>query len=730
MNKLFAKRKIIRLILSIIAIVAFVFMAFMSFNSSSQIQERYNYSNEEISTYFNEGRTLDQAKIQTDVNTGVLALPNGSTVVQPFSASMSRTSFIKIYMEDANINPNRLKVSISDKDGTNEVLTTVQQLDDYSVIITPKEIVNATSDDKIITIYNGTGTTLNIYEYGKQSGMTLNDDSVNVAMIVGYDGYQNALGLELPGIILISFVFVLALAGLAAERFTEMDDEIGLSKLDEYELPTFKNYAIEMILSLATTISMFAWIYEYSFYYSINAFSYFISIALATITAIYIVRQLLVSRKDLARIFVIVMIPIGLLYWIFILPDYIPDEIAHFAKVFLTSEFKFTNNTSVDLPVTYSGRQLNTYYDFVKNIFAATDYTNTYTINNAVSYNVIAYIVPATVFAVFRILSLPIFVGYLAARLSNFCIFLFLGYEAVKATPIAKFAFLVYLFNPMMIHQGISLSEDMMVNGVAIFTVAYMFKVKFDDENISNHDILILCLCFGITLLTKYVYLPIFGLIFLSLGKLRRMNAGQYGLVIIGIVLSLGIYWAYNNLLPMADAALATNAQYLVDTGVNPVLQRNYLASNPLAIFSVVSATNAQSGQLYFYEFLGNNLGWLNINMPEGLSLIYLATMVLSAFVTKEEFSLKIPEKVWSIFLTILMYFLVVIGMYIYWSGVGAAASVGTQGRYFLPFIIIVVVCLIFKHNKPVIPYAWAYILAAVVVINVVEIGYVIGFFA
>jgi len=81
------------------------------------------------------------------------------------------------------------------------------------------------------------------------------------------------------------------------------------------------------------------------------------------------------------------------------------------------------------------------------------------------------------------------------------------------------------------------------------------------------------------------------------------------------------------------------------------------------------------------------------------------------------------------IILATIMAILVVTGLYIEWTGVGQMLVAGVQGRYFLPIIILPLLCLSLKNNYIKVKYANVFIPLCSLLINSLFITQIIRFF-
>src|SRR5699024_6071330 len=136
-----------------------------------------------------------------------------------------------------------------------------------------------------------------------------------------------------------------------------------------------------------------------------------------------------------------------------------------------------------------------------------------------------------------RLLGLSIYLGFYGGRMVNLMIFIIVGYNIIKMVPFGKWIFFVYFFNPMLLQQSMSFSADSIINSTCLLAIAYFLKLRFSEDKIRNKDIIVVFTLIGITLLSKYVYLPIYGIYFLLFDKLLKMDARQWGLCLIFIIL-------------------------------------------------------------------------------------------------------------------------------------------------------------------------------------------------
>ena len=75
------------------------------------------------------------------------------------------------------------------------------------------------------------------------------------------------------------------------------------------------------------------------------------------------------------------------------------------------------------------------------------------------------------------------------------------------------------------------------------------------------------------------------------------------------------------------------------------------------------------------------------------------------------------------------MYVLVNLGLYITWTGVGEPVIAGVQGRYFIPIMILPLLCFCMKDNHIKLKYDNLIILGGALAVNVLSIIEIAKFF-
>lgn len=412
------------------------------------------------------------------------------------------------------------------------------------------------------------------------------------------------------------------------------------------------------------------------------------------------------NKEKVEKIFISFLIPISLSYVFFIIPTYIPDENAHVWKSYEISTGKLitsvqddgTANSEVpEFFKAYHTDSISKYSKLESAKQVETDYNNLSLVDNpARAYPTILYAFSSIGFLIGRLINLNgIFAIYLA-RIFNTIIFLVLGYFSIKLIPFGKKVLGVILFLPMMLQQCISVSADSFMNCIIMFYIAYVLKICVCDKKINWKQIVLVIVMSVIIAISKFTYCPIIGICFLFIST-KNMDKKKKKIIIpiiiiISAIATLG-YYIFMQRYPSSDAQKV----YFETNNVNQIEQIKYIINNPIGLLRVLK--NSIISSEYLEQMIGIKLGWLNINIPSMYITIFLILLAISPFLDKNEIELKKWQKIWFLLISIVIYCLVIIALYLTWTPVGSAEVLGVQGRYFLPILPMILLPLCKKNR-------------------------------
>lgn len=708
------KTKHRRIILLVIAFVSFLGILSFSLTDKNVVEEKYNFQHTELQNYFKDGRELNIKKFLRNKSTGIYNLGPGQTSVQKFTTPMRKTKFVKIYLEKTPQNPNDLDINIVNKKGKVQTDITVQKVDKHTMIFTLGENYQYSKND-YLEITNNSYQTLSMLCHWERDGSQIDGQSVDLSLIMGFNGYKSDLNIYLFMSLIVTFALAtgLFIFELMKNRWTNHGGSI-----------SWKNYAIELVLGILTVVNFFLSIINLNYLQTTNFTYIFMTMIFGALLVTYMIKLLYLADHQYHKYFVIIAIPLGLLFWLFVLPDCVPDEEAHFAKMVLTSQFHINNNSKVALPNAYNTHALKSYYDVYLSMMEPVDYHDTYYINAAAAYPFYCYVPSALFFDFGKILHIPLYANYFLARLANLIVYIWLGHKIVKTTPVAKLLFTLFLLSPINLQQGASLSIDLYIVAINTYFVAYVFKVRFSDEVISWKDIGIIGLCFFFTMNTKYVYAPIYALLLILWPKFKEDKFKKV-LPLLGLMLlGAASYFLYNMLLPRT-ITMNKFSGYLENNNVHADLQKEYLMKNPQAAVNVVVNSWKENYDPYLSQAFGGMLGETFINMNPLYLWFYALTMFIASVKDTSKYQIKITSKILMLIIIILTTSLAIIGLYMIWTPVAYPFARGVQGRYFLP-VVILFMLLFQKANNKDNKYIRLFCLIGVILFILCSVAYMI----
>lgn len=495
------------------------------------------------------------------------------------------------------------------------------------------------------------------------------------------------------------------------------------------------NVIIEFILSIILAFSIYQIIIDKILLNSISFKYLIISILTGIIILSIIIWNSIYYRKKIEKIFLSIIIPIGMFYLVLMLPYHVPDEAPHFIRAYETYQGEFISSINeegkhrANIPIHLKELNLSNLKDYrtlQEQLQKKTDYSKkeeAYT--EAQSYPGILYIFSGIGMQIGEMLNLNIIVTMYLARILNFIFFLFLAYYAVKKIPFGKIMISSYFLLPMVLQQAASVSPDSMINGIAIFFIAYVIYLTLKAEQITKKEIIMIIGISAFLAVAKIVYMPIVFLLLLIISN-PKISKKQKLIVIIGSVLIaiiLGSTWY------VYQTRYHDERDYVKERDINSTEQIKNIISNPLGYTKTLNETFKKMGLTYILDFAGASLGWQNIDINKFIIITALFLLIISGWFEKNEICLSAKQKIWNILIAIGSIVLVFTALYIAWTEVGAGIVVGVQGRYFIPIIILLTLCLCMKNNYIKVKYIpWFYFIAFSI-INLIAIKTIVQFF-
>ena len=281
----------------------------------------------------------------------------------------------------------------------------------------------------------------------------------------------------------------------------------------------------------------------------------------------------------------------------------------------------------------------------------------------------------------------PLILMYMG-RLANLLVWILLVYMAIKIIPVHKWVLMLLALMPMTIFQGASLSADSFTIGVSFLLIAFILKLRFDEDLIVKRDIYILFLLSLMLALSKPIYILLMALIFIIPAS-RFENRKKMFLtftLLLGLVLTVILIW---NLLT-SGFFVSFQSQVSVRG------QTAFILAEPLSALSAILNSLALNWKDYLLMFVGN-LGWGDTPLPFSLVCIYIFMLILTAILDKSEVKIKFKDKLAFLLIFLSLFISIFVLEYLTWTPVGKTVVDGVHGRYFIPFAPLL---LLLVYNK------------------------------
>lgn len=448
----------------------------------------------------------------------------------------------------------------------------------------------------------------------------------------------------------------------------------------------------------------------------------------------FIFRKFSEKKIRLENIFLLIAIPIGLLYCIVTPFGKIPDEITHATKAIDISRGNLISkaNENGEAQLTYSEKledifslDNKTYEDYFEAIKANNNEITVYKFSNMALYSPICHLAPAIGILIAKIFSASLIIQLYAGRIMNLLLSIFLIYFAIKYIPFNKILVVVVALLPITMQEFASLSSDALTIAISVFFVAYILHLRFDDniKTLSRKDWWILIISMVTVSMSKIVYLPLCLLVFLiPENKLnsRKDKILKLGSLFIGVTI-LNLLW------------LVYSSRFLIEynIGVNSKQQVLFILKNPIEYCFIMLRTLVTYFQSWWLGLVGYDLGIFGLHTIN-ISYIFafsLSIVLIVLFLVNEDKDIKIDKITRIIFAFVFVCVVVLIftSLYVQFNKVRNTAIIGIQPRYFVPLLLLIPIILnnkILVFNKKV---DYKYFLMYIVFLSIHTLSFIIN---
>ena len=395
-------------------------------------------------------------------------------------------------------------------------------------------------------------------------------------------------------------------------------------------------------------------------------------------------------------------------------PFQVPDEHAHFLRIYQLSEFgiwgtKQDGLAGATLPISLrevidqlhgkptggaEARLKPRPFSDITPVLAIPlqpDQRAFQEIAGAAYYSPLAYIPQAVAMAAGRMAGAgPLMLLYLG-RLANALASVAVLAAAVRLIPIGREAVTLAALLPMSLTLYASLSADGAVIACCFLFAALTLRWQIRGS-VRWREIVVAGMAGVIFCSVKPIYAPLLAAGLTAVPRSRTpvdVFLRMAGLIL--VVIGVTVAWL-----------LSTSSLVVLKIeGADVARQVAYMSAHPLEFAGTMLRTYTQWPGFYYYSFVGV-LGWLNLRLPFALYCLPLIGLML-CWGTKRfrEPRLDGWSAAWNLVLIGCCWVLVTVALYLNWTPVGATLVDGVQGRYFLPFSALMIATLLSVFRLP-----------------------------
>lgn len=278
-----------------------------------------------------------------------------------------------------------------------------------------------------------------------------------------------------------------------------------------------------------------------------------------------------------------------------------------------------------------------------------------------------------------------IYLGKIFAMLFfSSCVFL-----SIKIIPWGKNIIFVISLLPITLELASSYSYDNVILALCLLCISYIMYLIYTKEKISWKDWGIVAVLIFLIAPGKMFYFLIGGMTFLI--PLRKYkNRRQYwlincGMIILGVLVLLIFRLQY-----MSNYVGAAGTESTLDPLAMNYTIGDILGDIPHSI-RVLLNTFSDRSDFYFNSMLGNSLGWLQVSISAsvitGFAIVLFGVSVCALPQELEQYSVDRKFRIVNLILCCVMSLGIFAALWISWTPNYYDCIEGVQGRYFLPFL-------------------------------------------
>lgn len=282
-------------------------------------------------------------------------------------------------------------------------------------------------------------------------------------------------------------------------------------------------------------------------------------------------------------------------------------------------------------------------------------------------------------------------------RVFNLLFYVGVTFLAMKRLPFGKSVVFGVSLLPMTLHLTGSMSYDSIILALAFYFTAVVLDLAYEREKVRIWDMVMLMVVTAVMGPCKMVYAVLMGLCFLI--PVRKFGGWRnYILAAAALLAAFAISMTVVNGQTIAVYATETN-NYVVwaeEAGYS----FSQLVSNQKLLLKMFYNTLVWQADYYYLTMIGAYLG--NVDVVLGVpylivTLFGFGLLGLSLRKPGENFKISKGQRIWIWILCLACAAAIMFSMLLAWTPVSSDIIDGVQGRYFLPFLPVLLISM--KNN-------------------------------
>ena len=433
-----------------------------------------------------------------------------------------------------------------------------------------------------------------------------------------------------------------------------------------------------------------------------------------------------VRRVRIETLFLVTVLGLGLFYNVLITPQMVPDEAKHIDMAYRYSNellgYESLGDTAClmradDAAMEFtSSPSFRNYRNIYYGLFSTVqdDRMVETEINSNIEGSILFYAPAVLGMTLARLLHLGTVPMLLLARYLNLTVFALLTWLGMKRLPCGKVTLFLISILPVNLQQCTSFSHDAMVHGILFLYGCLCLEAIYAEEKMNGQRMLLLTVLGVAAVYCKSgSYLPMVLLTLLipvaayGSRQMKLIGTGSlFGTVLLAFLMkNAGIVAGITGTTEATSVVTSTAGSGGSDAVYATGYTLGYFLHDPLQLIYMVVNTILDKGGFYIESLIGYKLGWVEIETSEMIVILFLFLLFLSVLSTREEVMPITGVQRGTMLVSCLgCAGLIVLGMLLSWTPMGHVSVEGVQGRYFLPFLLILLTAcrnrMIFLRQK------------------------------